>query len=439
MLYFLRRLGKILPTFILAFLLALAVWISAVTSADPNVDNVFPRPIPIDVIGQDPGLVLTSDLPRQVTISLKAPRSIWDRMTADDSSIKATVDLSGLKAGTHTVKVQVNVAQRPVQVLNVAPTYLTITFETLATRTMAVQLVTTGDPAVGYQVGDPTLSQDTVSVSGPEPLVKRVNTIQLSVDLNQVHEAIRQTLSLRPLDADGLLVDGLTLTPDKITVSLPVTQRGGYRNVVVKVLVTGQVSNGFRVTNISVYPPAITVYSNDPTLVDQLPGYVETSSVDLNGARDDLDVLASLKLPDGVSVVGKQTVDVQVGVAAIEGSITLNNMRVQMVGISPNMVGQVSPDRVDVILSGPLYLLDQLNISQVHVTLDLTNLEAGTYQLVPRVEIDLQNLRVESILPSTIEVVITAVTPTPTITITPTPTTTPTPTITPTPTPTRRP
>jgi hypothetical protein len=48
--------------------------------------------------------------------------------------------------------------------------------------------------------------------------------------------------------------------------------------------------------------------------------------------------------------------------------------------------------------------------------LDLTGLSAGTYQLKPRVLITGENLTVESILPGTVEVIITT-----TGTITPTP------------------
>jgi YbbR domain-containing protein len=431
----LRSLGKSLPTLVFAFILSVAVWISAVTAADPNVENVLSRPIPIEIVGQDPGLILSGDIARQVSITLKAPRTVWDRLNNENGLIKALVDLSGLKAGNHRVEVQIQIQEglRPIQVLNKVPSSLNLTFETLSTRTFPLELRLSGDPAIGYQVGNPEFSQDSVSVSGPEPLVNKVKKIRMELNLSQVHETVRQALSLQAVDESDLPVEDLTLTPDKITISLPVTQLGGYRNVVIKVSVIGQVSNGFRVTNISVYPPAVTVFSNDPRLVDELPGYIETNAVNLNGARDNQDMVVSLKLPEGISIVGKQTVNVQVGVAAIEGSITLNNMRVQTIGLQPGVVGKVSPEKVDVILSGPLYLLDQLSFSQVHVILDLTNLSPGTYQLAPRVDIDLQNLRVESILPGTIEVVIGQPTPTPTTTLTPTPTQTSTPTSTSTP------
>jgi len=76
----------------------------------------------------------------------------------------------------------------------------------------------------------------------------------------------------------------------------------------------------------------------------------------------------------------------------------------------------LSPQTVDIIISGPLPVLDSLAISDVHVQVDLTGLTPGTYQLIPKVSLVQQKVKVESILPGTVEVIITNVktlTPTP--------------------------
>ncbi|MHB8807943.1 MAG: hypothetical protein ACYC59_10235, partial [Anaerolineaceae bacterium] len=95
-----------------------------------------------------------------------------------------------------------------------------------------------------------------------------------------------------------------------------------------------------------------------------------------------------------------------VTVSPIQGSITLNNSTIELVGLNPEYSVVISPEIVDVILSGPLPILDDLNASNVRVILDITDLQPGTYQLNPRVEIDKVELLVESILPETIEVII---------------------------------
>ena len=110
----------------------------------------------------------------------------------------------------------------------------------------------------------------------------------------------------------------------------------------------------------------------------------------------------------GVSVVGEDLVQVQVGIAAIESSLTLNNMEVELIGVGENLEATVSPEVVDVILSGPLPDLESLRGTDVRVFIDMTDVEEGVYQRVPQVEVLVDGLRVESVLPESIEVVITA-------------------------------
>ena len=75
-------------------------------------------------------------------------------------------------------------------------------------------------------------------------------------------------------------------------------------------------------------------------------------------------------------------------------------------------------DRVDVILSGPIPVLDELKSSDVRVLIDLTDYTEGVYQVEPRVELDSSEILVESKLPASIEVEILAMDA---VTTTPTP------------------
>ena len=70
------------------------------------------------------------------------------------------------------------------------------------------------------------------------------------------------------------------------------------------------------------------------------------------------------------------------------------------------MTAQISPASVDVILSGPLPVLNTLTRQDVHVTVDATGLVDGTYQLTPKVQTLASSITIESLLPGTVEVVL---------------------------------
>lgn len=422
MLQVLRDFIKSLPTLLLSFALAVAVWISAVTAADPVQVLLFPRPVTIERLNLDPSLIISNDVPTQVNVTLSAPTSVWDVMNNDRAPVRAWIDLAGLGPGTYTLEVKILPLRQPVRKISQNPGTVEVTLQRLLTQEFPINLERRGEPAIGFRADEPALSQNTVIVTGPESNVNRVRMVRAVVDLSQASDNLSRVLNVQVVDENDAPVDGISVTPDQVTLTQPITQMGGYRNVVIKVITTGQPAVGYRLTNVSVSPPTISVFSNNPQLVESLPGFVETNPLDLTGVKDDVEVRLPLNLPGGVSVVGEQTVAVQVGVAAIEDSITLSGLVIQMVGLPPELVSRLSPTTVDVIISGPVPLLDRLTPEDINVIIDLTNVVAGTYQFAPRVTLSVPELRVESILPSSIEVVVEpAPTPSPTATPTRTP------------------
>jgi YbbR domain-containing protein len=402
-------------TFLWAFALAIAAWISAVTTADPDETRTLTAPVPVQIIGQASNLVLNNNIPKEVEVTLRAPRSIWNLIEADPQLVRAILDLSGMSSGEHVEELQIQVDARPVQIVSVSPRTITFTLEPLITKTLTIDPSISGEAAIGYQVGETNLEPVEVVISGAESQVQKVMRARVSVDLNGIRESLDQTLPVEILDEAGQKVSGVTLSPETVRVTLPVSQQGGYRDVAVKVTIVGRVASGYRLTDLSVFPPVVTVYSSDPDLVVSLPGVIETQPLDLQNAQEDINIRLALNLPEGISIIGEQTVLVQAGVSPIESSVTLAGERIEIIGLENGLTAQVSPTSVDVILSGPLSLLDTLTRQSVRATVDLTGLTPGTYQLTPKVEILIANIVVESILPNTIEVVITPIsTPTPT-------------------------
>jgi len=417
-----RWLGINLRTFLWAFVMSLAVWVAAVTADDPDEVRQFPDPIPVEIIGQDPALVITSDVPKQIELTFRAPRSVWDRLIGERNELQAILDLSGLSTGDHTLDIQIQIPTQPVRIVSATPQTATITLEPLDTRTFSVDLSINGEPAIGYQAGDPSLEPGEVVVSGPQSQVERVVQVRALINLAGVRESIDQSLSVQALDENNQIVAGLGLNPAQVLAKLPVSQQGGYRDLAVKVLVNGQVAGGYRLANITVFPPVVTVYSADPTLVNSLPGVLETQPLDLENANDEITTRLAINLPEGVSLVGDQTVLVRVNISPIQSSLTLSNKIIEIEGLPNAWFVQVAPDNVDVILSGPLPLLDTLSPQDVRVVIDVTDLDEGTHQLIPNVEILVSDIVVESILPGTLEVIISS---SPFQTPVPTPTSTP--------------
>jgi YbbR domain-containing protein len=394
--------------FFLAFILALAVWLTAVTAANPDETQVYPDAIPIEFIGQNPGLIVTdSVIPQQVEVTLRAPHSVWQELLSDASSLRAVADLTGLASGTHSVVIQVQVNARPVRILSVNPASINLSLEAQVTRSIGISLALTGNPATGYQAGNPLLDPARVTLTGAVSVVSQIDQIRATLDLADARQNISASLPLQAVDADGMVISRVSVIPDTVQVNIPVILQGGYRDLAVKVVTTGNPASGYSLTSVAALPPIVTVYSANSLIIDSMPGYVETSSLDLTDASRDIEKHLAIILPSGVTLIGDQSVLVKVGISPIESSRKYDFRPVEMIGLALDLVYHVSPQTVDVILSGPLPELDALVISDIHVQLDLTGMGPGTYQLTPVVSFPSQDITVESILPQTVEVTIT--------------------------------
>ena len=408
-----RWLASNIRTFLLAFVLGFSVWISAVTGADPDEERPYPNPIPLEVIGQDPSLVLTSAIPSSVEVTLRAPHSIWEQLTAQENSVNSVLDISGLSAGEHTQTVQVRVGARPVQIVLKTPETVTFTLEPLKTQSLPVDVELSGQPAVGFQAGDTTVEPTQIAISGPESIVKQAVRARVLIKLDGKRENIDGDFDIQVMDENNSLLNGITINPQSAQVMVPLNPQSGYRDLAVKVVVNGQVAGGYRLENIAVLPQVITVYSPDSELVNGLPAVVETQPLDLQNASENISTRLALNLPETITIVGTKTVEVQVAITPIETSLTLLDQPINLIGLPDGFAAQISPPTVDVIISGPLPVLDALTPQDIAVTVDVTGLDLGTHQLEPKVEVFVENVLEGSILPSTVEVVLT-VRPTPT-------------------------
>ena len=413
----LRWLAKNIGTLLVAFILAVIVWVSAVIASDPNEEHILARSVPIDVIGQDSGLQIMGDVPGNVTLVLRAPSSVWTQMNNDQQSVRAWVDLSNLGSGVHEVPVQVQITPRLVRLIRQDPESLTITLDPIVSQVFPVNLVVQGEPPVGYQAQTPKLDPFEVTVTGPESLVSLVKEVRVKVDVTNATQTIISDETPLLLDEEGRLVVGVTVSPDTVTITQPITLLGGYRYVVIRPVSVGQVASGYRLTNIFVSPVGKIVFSSDPEVVNNLPGYVETQPIDLTGKTDDFETLVDLNLPADVSVIGDPKVLVQVSIAAIESSLSIS-LPVEVIGLAPGLEASPAPSTVDVILSGPVPVLNTLGSGDVRVVVDLSGYGAGIYQLIPQVDILPEQVQKVSMLPATVEITIT-VAPTPTPTATP--------------------
>jgi YbbR domain-containing protein len=419
----LRQLVNRLGTLLLAFLLAVAVWVAANLQMNPFDDRELTN-IPITLLNQpeDTVLVNEDEVSDQVSVQVRAPQSVLSEIRP--SSFVAAMDLSGVEPGTPMpVTVVVTGATQQVRLLGIDPEQQTIHLEYVRAMTAPINIQLEGEVATGYQAFRPVISPDEVTIVGPSPYLAEVISVTGLIDVSAANEDISQKVSVFPLDSTGNALSDVMWDPRQIDVTIEVRRKLGFKpDVEVVPDIRGDPAPGYRRGSVLVEPSTVTLRGQSSVL-NELPGFIMTTPISITDATAEITQQSPLTLPANVGIVETNYVTVTIEVLPILSSRTMTDI-VEIQGVRSGWTATPSPNVVQVVLEGPDAVLNELTPDDLQILLNLFNYPMGVHRVEPDV-LAPENVGVVSVIPETIEVVI-VMAPTPTPTLTNTATVTPT-------------
>lgn len=264
----LRHTGLKLMSIALAALLWLAV------SGEQIVERPFR--IPLEFTNMPPQLEPVGEPPNVVDVRVRGSSGRLSRIAAGE--VVAVVDLKGARPGQRLFHVTNADVRAPfgVEVLQVAPASLYMTFEPSATKWLPVVPEVEGEPAPGFEIATRTADPPTVEVVGPQTAVAEMKTaLTEPVSVTGASTTVVETVTVGVADPSVRLKNA---DPVRVTVTVkPAQLQWAVEGVTVKVLnATGSAT---------VSPTTVTIHVRGPRDAMGADARSFDASVDVAGLK----------------------------------------------------------------------------------------------------------------------------------------------------------
>jgi len=401
-----------------SILLALMIWIAANMASNP-VEQGEINSVQVRVELPD-GFVLTRSLDTQtVTAVVRATRSELGLILPGD--ILVTADMRSLHdPGEYRIELEAEVAS-PLhgKVLALRPSTLTLSIDHESEQRMAIQVVVTNDPPLGYTYPpDIPCDQTEVVVRGSSDRVAAVQRVEARLNLSDDLNPTTKTVNLTPVQENGLRAQSVDLVPSTVTCTVNIQAREDVFQMPVLPRVKGSPPPGYDFTGYSSVNPDSVGLTGDRTAIRSLPGLVRTTPIDLTNRTGTFTVEVPVDLPAGVTLVPEnQMISVTVVIQPQVTTRPFEDVPVEVTGLDPTQYRATGlADTVTVFVSGPPDKLPERD--NLRVIVDLTGLGPGNHQVKPQGMIigmsDTSGVTL-SISPDELSVTIEALNPTPTL------------------------
>lgn len=370
---------------LLSLLLAILLWNYVISSNTSITRTKTLHNITGYVSGQtalnNNGLALLED-PSEALSSLnvvvEAPQAEYSRVASEN--VQVSLDLSNVRsAGTQEVPFRATSSYG--RVVSIQPQSLTLTFETLDSRTIAVNpVIAGGSDDYWYSVTrtNPTM----VTVSGASSAVQSITSAQVIVDVSGLTSSTVTSLPYVLTDASGEAVSQTMLnrSTSSISINLDVYPCG-----VIPVstdpaaVTTGQPAEGFVVQSVSVQPDSVVVAAERDLLDSLTELMIEPVSVE--GASQSFSARASVSLLPDFKDVSSEQVYVNIAIGEETVSAYMTNVDIILEGQAENM--DVEYDPLGAYITGPKSQVERLLEEGLTASVNLDGLEEGYYLLSP--------------------------------------------------------
>lgn len=387
---------------ILAVLFSVAIWFIVVNINDPVDKTVF-RNIPVEILNED---AVTSqgkvyeilDGTNVIDVTVWAKRSILD--TLGRENVIATADMQEINFMDTMVRIKLSTNKYNDKLDSIVSSTenMLIRVEDMKRKQLMITTRTVGEPADGYILGNVSVEQNLVRVSGPESLVDRVDHAEVSIDVTGLSQDIRTDVTIHLYDADNNPVeeDNLKKSLDQVKAGVEILQT---KRVPLIFVTTGTPANGYALTGeIESKPSTVLVAGKGNAIKNIAQIEIADAALNVAGKNSSLTTSVDVKkyLPENIILAendfsGKVNVIIHIE-KEITAEVPLDADKITISGVPAGLEGRIAETQEKIVLKvgGLAAAIEAMEETEIVASLDvaaymeqhsLTGLRTGSYQM----------------------------------------------------------
>ena len=266
------------------------------------------------------------------------------------------------------------------KVTSILPESVTLTFETLDSRSVPVSVELTGEKNADCWYSVSRTNPSVITVSGAASIVRSISQARVYSDVTGVSESYMRAEPYVLLDNEGNEITQSMLTRSSSSITV-VTDVYPTKEIPISTdiadVVTGRVAEGYEVKEIVIQPESITVAAEQELLEGISELLIEPVSVE--GLSQSFSARAMISLLSDFKNVSTEQVYVNVTIGEESVSEWVDNVTLSFVGKAENLQLEWQSADIQVYVTGPRSAVEALKQDGIPVTVDLTGLAAGSY------------------------------------------------------------
>ena len=303
-------------------------------------------------------------------------------------SQEVSIDLTGLKPGTHKVNIKYNQALASID-YSVNPSSATVVIyqKISETKTLTYDILNQDKLDSKLVISNVNIGTNSAVIKGAEYQLAKVASVKVLIDVNNFVKQEQGQITLKdvPLkayDENGNAVD-VEIVPGKIDVTIDIESPS--KELPIKVIPKGEVTFGYAISSINISETKVTVYGDKESLASLTYIPVEVNVQDLKASQQ---YKLEIEKPVGVKHMSVNNVTVDV---SIDESSTgeLKDVVVNHKNLADGYTVQgltTSDTLVNIGMTGVKSVIEKITNDDVYVYVDLSGYGEGTHEVPIQVE-----------------------------------------------------